>query len=370
VNLLRTRVALAHAVREHPYLVDVVIVTAAAASAMPFLLLGPEPLSVLAAATACLGLFLRRRLPWVCLVLTIPAFMIGVALVPAMIAQLQIGLVRRRRWHAYAASLGVGVAFGAVGGSVTIETFLQLVIYVSPFTAMPTMLGDILRERRIVATQLAELRAAQALGESQAAEMALARERAVLAREMHDVVSHQVSLIAVQAGALQVASEDPKAKDVARVIRGLSTVTLDELRSMVGVLRSAGGTDRVTAPQPTVDDLPALIASSGMDVTCSLDLPAGLSPAVQRAVYRTVQEGLTNARKHSTGGAVTVTGWHEAGELGIDVHAGVATEPLLDLPSGGYGLTGMRERAQLLGGTLTSGTRPDGSHDLRLRLPD
>ncbi|QOD42647.1 sensor histidine kinase [Clavibacter zhangzhiyongii] len=363
------RAALAHIIRKHPILVDVVIVAAATAFSTPFLLLGPDTPAVVAAAAAFLGLFLRRRLPWVCLVLAVPAFMTGIALVPVMVAQLQIGLVRRKRWHAYAASLAVGVAFGTVGGSVAPEAILELVLYASPFTVVPTMLGDILRERRIVVRQFDALQEAQALGQSQAAEMALARERAVLAREMHDVVSHQVSLIAVQAGALQVASEDPKAKDVARVIRGLSTVTLDELRSMVGVLRNAGGTDRPIAPQPTLDDLPALIASSGIDVTCSLDLPASLSPAVQRAIYRTVQEGLTNARKHSTGGAVTVTGWLEADVVVVDVHAGVATEPLLDLPSGGYGLTGMRERAQLLGGTLTSGTRPDGSHDLRLRLP-
>ena len=138
---------------------------------------------------------------------------------------------------------------------------------------------------------------------------------------------------------------------------------------MVELLRAAGGDRRELAPQPTLDDVPALVAASGMRVDVDLDLPADLPAAGQRAVYRTVQEGLTNARKHATGAAVRVTGRLEAGSVVVEVEAGRATMPLLDLPSGRHGLTGLRERAQLLGGGLTAELRPDGSHLLRLRFP-
>jgi signal transduction histidine kinase len=82
-----------------------------------------------------------------------------------------------------------------------------------------------------------------------------------------------------------------------------------------------------------------------------------------------VQEGLTNARKHATGAAVRISGRLEAGHVVVEVEAGRATLPLLDLPGGRHGLTGLRERAQLLGGSLAAEERPDGSHLLRLRFP-
>ncbi len=117
--------------------------------------------------------------------------------------------------------------------------------------------------------------------------------------------------------------------------------------------------------------MPAPRATIGLSFwpTTDLDLPADLPAAAQRAVYRTVQEGLTNARKHATGADVRITGRLDAGHVVLEVEAGRATLPLLDLPSGRHGLTGLRERAQLLGGSLTAGTRPDGSHLLRLRFP-
>jgi signal transduction histidine kinase len=146
-------------------------------------------------------------------------------------------------------------------------------------------------------------------------------------------------------------------------------VTLEELRGMVEVLRAAGGERRELAPQPTLGDVPALVADSGIRVATVLDLPADLPAAAQRAVYRTVQEGLTNARKHATGATVRVTGRLDAGHVVLEVDAGAPTLPLLDLPSGRHGLTGLRERAQLLGGTLTATQRDDGSHLLRLRFP-
>ncbi len=93
------------------------------------------------------------------------------------------------------------------------------------------------------------------------------------------------------------------------------------------VLRAAGGERRERAPQPTLRDVPALVAASGIRATTDLDLPADLPAAAQRAVYRTVQEGLTNARKHATGADVRITGRLDAGHVVLEVEAGRATLP-------------------------------------------
>jgi signal transduction histidine kinase len=347
-----------------------VLICLVAAAGSGFVLYGSDPWTIALGVLACAGLLVRRRWPWVSLVLALPGFWWGGTFLPVMVALFTLGVQRTRRWETT-----IGVAAAALVYLVSMDawdylTFLtETVVYAALYTAVPALLGAFLRARRLLAAQLVELREAQGLERRQAAQVALARERAVLAREMHDVVSHQVSLIAVQAGALQMASPDEQARDVARTIRGLSVTTLDELRSMVEVLRAAGGHRRELAPQPTLADVDRLVADSGIDVTCRLDLPATLSPSQQRAVYRTVQEGLTNARKHSTGAAVAVTGLVDGGQVVLHVDAGAATLPLLDLPSAHHGLTGLGERAELLGGTVTSETHDDGSHRLTLRFP-
>ena len=347
-----------------------VLICVAAAAGSGFVLYDADGLSITLGVAACAALVVRRRWPWVSVVLALPAFYYGTTFLPLMVALFTLGSARTRRWEAWlAVALGGGVYLASLD-AFDYPTFLtETLVYAALYTAVPALLGAFLRARRLLAAQLVELRSAQEQERQQAAQVALARERAVLAREMHDVVSHQVSLIAVQAGALQVASHDEQARDVARTIRGLSVTTLDELRSMVEVLRAAGGHRRELSPQPTLGDLDALIAASGIDVTSRVDLPTTLSPSQQRAVYRTVQEGLTNARKHSTGAAVVITGLVEAGQVVLHVDAGKATLPLLDLPSAHHGLTGLGERAELLGGTVASVTGEDGSHRLTLRFP-
>jgi len=200
----------------------------------------------------------------------------------------------------------------------------------------------------------------------------LATERARLAREMHDVVSHQVSLISIQAGALQVSSADPAAKERAGTIRELSVRTLDELRHMVGVLRAAGGTTLDLTPQPTLADLPQLIGGSGLDTRSDLDWGGRAWPeAVERAAYRTVQEALTNIRKHAPGAEVRVRVRADGDLLRVEVRNGPAdgSAEQLRLPGGGHGLVGLRERAQLLGGTLEAAPEPGGGFLIRLALP-
>jgi signal transduction histidine kinase len=356
--------------RVRAVLVDLLVAGIAAALSSGFLSAAQTSGQLVAGIAACLGLLLRRRWPWLSVLAALPAFYVSVAYVPLVIALFDLGLSRAPRWQVAVAAGGSVVAYMApLWPPEDVPFLVEPLVDATIYTVGPALLGAFLRERRTAAAQLRELREAQTLGQRQAAEVALARERAVLAREMHDVVSHQVSLIAVQAGAMQVGATDERSREVARTIRGLSTVTLEELRGMVEVLRAAGGERRELAPQPTLQDVPALVAASGIRATTDIDLPDDLPAAAQRAVYRTVQEGLTNARKHATGAAVRISGRLDAGHVVLEVEAGRATLPPLDLPSGRHGLTGLRERAQLLGGSLTAETRPDGSHLLRLRFP-
>ncbi|MEV7120240.1 sensor histidine kinase [Kitasatospora griseola] len=239
--------------------------------------------------------------------------------------------------------------------------------------AGPAALGMLTRTRRELGERVTELTEGRQRESRLIAERVLTAERARLAREMHDVVSHQVSLISIQAGAIQVASTDPASRDGARTIRELSVRTLDELRQMVGVLRAAGiGNRTPLAPQPTLADLPRLIDDSGLPVTHRLDTGRRDWPeAVERAAYRTVQEGLTNIRKHAPGARVTVRVAARGGKLHVEVRNGPPADrtAAAPLPGGGHGLVGLRERAALLGGSFTAGPTPDGGFSLHAVLP-
>src|SRR5512143_356956 len=181
---------------------------------------------------------------------------------------------------------------------------------------------------------------------------------------MHDVVSHWVSLIALQAGALRVTTRDGAARESASTIRELSVRTLEELRHMVGVLRVNGGPALELVPQPGLADITALVEGSGQDASVDLDGAAtGRWPdVVERAAYRTVQEALTNITKHAPGARVTVhvAPWEQG--LRVSVRNGPPSGQPTGLPGGRHGLTGLRERAELLGGTLRAGPTSDGGY--------
>ncbi|MFD8782229.1 sensor histidine kinase [Kitasatospora sp. NPDC059599] len=225
-----------------------------------------------------------------------------------------------------------------------------------------------------------------------AEERAAAAERARLAREMHDVVSNRVSLITLHAGAGQVAqAEDPGAvRETLGLIRSLGLQALTELRGLLGVLTTAAD------QAPSLRGLPTLVEESrqaglavGLTVTGPADGLPPPGPAVQYAVYRIVQEALTNAHKHAPAAEVAVTVEVQpdglrltvvnspTGTAGPGADRGAAPDAGPDaspdagpeLPSGGHGLTGMRTRAGDLGGTLHAGPTPEGGFAVRARLP-
>ena len=327
------------------------------------------------AAVGCAGLFLRRRFPLAVFLLTLPmTLFMDVAVAPIATLYTLATSTRNRPLLAGCALLNAAASTLAWPLSDTFSgddqtwTLIQFV-YTLATAFAPILFGQLVQARHDVARQLVEVEEAREHERALYAQTVLARERAQLAREMHDVVSHQVSLIAVQAGALQVAAKDPAARDGARTIRTLSVNTLDELRHMVTLLRASGGRETELTPQPTLADLQQLVANSGIETTLTGGLPAGISTTAQRTVYRTVQEALTNVRKHAPGARAEVRLWHDTQHFGVTVTNTAPTRPSVALPSARHGLIGLRERAELLDGTLTAEPTPQGGYRTELRAP-
>ncbi len=204
----------------------------------------------------------------------------------------------------------------------------------------------------------------------------LAQERLGMARELHDVLAHTISVISVQAGAALDALDDrPDAARMAMTkVRSLSRQAIPELRRTLELLRSDRTPGEETAPQPGLDSLPDLLAEielSGLSVESQISVEgAALSPFVQLTVYRIVQEAVTNVVRHAsaTRVRVTVQAGPDSHELLVTVEddgRGAPTEGT----GNGLGLVGMRERANALGGTVVTGTSPSGGFLVSAALP-
>ncbi|MET7274524.1 histidine kinase [Streptomyces flaveolus] len=223
-----------------------------------------------------------------------------------------------------------------------------------------------LRDRARRAETEARLRAEQA--------QRLARE--AIAREMHDVLAHRLTLLSVHAGALEF-RPDASREEVARaagVIRESAHEALQDLREIIGVLR-AGESDDGGRPQPTLAALDALVAESrqaGMEVAFVRRVtdPATVPASVGRTAYRIVQEALTNARKHAPGTDVTLSVTGAPGDgLALSVRNTPPDGAVPHVPGSGQGLIGLTERATLAGGTLEHGPTADGGFEVRAALP-
>jgi signal transduction histidine kinase len=211
--------------------------------------------------------------------------------------------------------------------------------------------------------QVSEVRASRAALE----------ERARIARELHDVVAHHVSTIAIQADTARLATPGMPAEGAARLeaIGETARDAMTEMRRVLGVLRTEDGASEL-APQPGLDRLGELLDTardSGTPVRLVLEgRPAPLTPSVELTAYRIVQEALTNARRHAPGAPVEVALRYEPGALALCVRDR-GPGPLRELGSGGQGLRGMRERVTLVGGTLSTGAADGGGFAVEARLP-
>ncbi len=334
-----------------------------------------------ASAVAVAGLLLRRRYSVISWLLCLPGTLWGTVLVAPLVAIFSVADRIRRRWVlavVVVASFGVQVAairLGGLTGGGNVA-FLQGLVYAAMFAGAPAAFGLLFGARRQLTAQLHQLTEAQRSERILLTGSILAEERTRLAREMHDVVSHQVSLIALQAGALRVTATTSATREMAATIRTLATRTLDELRVMIGVLRSEQAGE--LAPPPRLADIPALVADSGLPARLDSALPPepDWPDAVQRAAYRSVQEGLTNARKHAPGAPITIELRAQDRSLVVHVRNDPSPAPVAGpgapsrdgLPHGGHGLIGLRERAELLGGHLRAAPTDAGGFDLLVTL--
>jgi signal transduction histidine kinase len=238
-----------------------------------------------------------------------------------------------------------------------------------PFTVVSV--GSVLLVRWVIGDR--ERRAELAERERDlAAREAVVEERARIARELHDAIAHNVSMMVVQAGAERRVLDEERSstREVLATVEQIGRGALTEMRRLVGMLRSESG--EPLAPQPGLDDLPILVTQvreAGLPVELAVEgerreLPVG----IELSAYRIVQEALTNALKHAGEARASVRVRYGADSLELEIvddGAGAATA----VASGGHGLVGMRERVSLYGGRFDAGRRPSGGFAVRVLLP-
>ncbi|GHH92894.1 sensor histidine kinase [Streptomyces capillispiralis] len=341
----------------------------------------PEPLAAVdqaLGALSCAALWLRRRWPFGLAAVMAPVgFVSETSGGVAVIALFTLAVHRPFRYVAWAAGAQVALVplyfwwrpdpdLPYLASIVLLMVLMVAVVGWGMFVRSKRQLMLSLRDRARRAETEARLRAEQA--------QRLARE--AIAREMHDVLAHRLTLLSVHAGALEFRPDAPGA-EIARaagVIRESAHEALQDLREIIGVLR-AGESDDSGRPQPTLAALGTLVAESrraGMKVTLDQRVtdPGAVPASVGRTAYRIAQEGLTNARKHAPGAEVTVTVTGGPGEgLEVTVRNPAPERDVPHVPGAGQGLIGLTERAILAAGALEHGPTPDGGFEVRARLP-
>ncbi|GFE12190.1 two-component sensor histidine kinase [Streptomyces glebosus] len=236
------------------------------------------------------------------------------------------------------------------------------------------VLGAALRGRRVARNQLVEQ---EVLTAGERARRTLLEERNRIARELHDVVAHHMSVISIQAQVAPHLVKDPtdELKENLAGIRGSAVEALTELRRVLGVLRSEEAlADGVRhTPQPTLgrlDELVGAVRGAGLRVTTEITgEPRPLSPGVELSAFRIVQEALSNALRHAPGAQVRVALGYRPGGLTIRVANTAPDRPAPPSQGAGHGLLGMHERAAMLGGELATGATPDGGYEVTAILP-
>jgi signal transduction histidine kinase len=321
---------------------------------------------------ACLSLWWRRRWP---LGVALGCVLLGSfsmsATAPGLLAMTSLAIHRNVRPVLLAVAMWIpsGWFFAVYSGRTDAASVTLLA---AALALAATAWGMFVRARRQLLFTLRERALRAEADQRRYAEDARMAERTRIAREMHDVLAHRISMVALHAGGLEVRPDLPpeQVRETAALLRTTARQALEELRSVIGVLREAPGQEAAPAvPQPTLSDIPRLVeetrrTGAKIDFEMRVALPDSAPSALGRDAYRIVQEALTNIRKHAQGtaGQVRITGAAGSG-LQVSVHnrlpVHASTEPTL--PGSGAGLLGLQERVTLAGGTLVHG--PDGSGD-------
>jgi signal transduction histidine kinase len=371
----------------HPRLVDGTLAFALAILGLPTILLGGASVVLaLVALVMIIAVVFRRRNPAAAFALAVAAGAVQVLTasrpigtdlaVPVLLYTLAAYQPRRHSLTGLAICLAgsiMGVLIWAHGIGIARKIFAALVIF-GGTALVAWVLGDSMHYRRAYYLSLEE-RAARAEAERDAqATIAAAAERARIARELHDVVAHNVSVMVVQAdGAGYALDRDPeRARGALMAISRTGRQALAEMRRLLGVLRS-GDEQTGLAPQPGLAQLRELISAArtaGMSVSLTTEgEPVALPEGAELAAYRVVQESLTNTRKHAgLGASAAILLRFAPDELLVRVIDDGLGGPAADVAVG-HGLIGMRERVEMYGGTVQAGPRQDGGYQVSARLP-
>jgi signal transduction histidine kinase len=375
----------------HVLVTDAVLALLLAGVCTPWLVTtDSSPLAWLLQAGLLAPLAWRRRYPYgvfavVCAVALVQ-WSVGIRLVAdlALLVALSTLATYRPRRVALAAAgvLEVGAVLASVAWSLA-GSWLSSLVFLSGMVAAALLLGISVRARSALVATLTERAGRLERERDQQAQIAAAAERTRIAREMHDVIGHQLAVIVSLAdgAAAKLASDPPRAAAAIASVADVGRQALGETRGLLGVLRADGSGDGL-APQPGLAGLGDLVAqtrATGLAATldCAGDA-AGLAADIQLAVYRIAQEAITNTLRHASGAqavAVRVTIGAASVELEVTDDGrpapgaipGRAAAPPPG-PGGGQGLTGMRERARAYGGSVAAGPGPHG-WEVRATLP-
>ncbi|MGW4379804.1 sensor histidine kinase [Kitasatospora sp. NPDC004531] len=339
-----------------------------------------RPLGMLHAALLVLAL--RRPLPaWWLSLAALPVFSLYAPFAPytgwawAVQAGLTFLVALRNppRVTAETVALSVALLLGLQLAGRRIGPWYFTAIVLALFALVAAAATGVRRTREVRA-RLAEQERALA---QERAHRTVLEERARIARELHDVVAHHMSVVSIQAEAARYRVADPPPELVAALadIRAGALEGLTELRRLLGVLRSEDRPDgrAPEAPQPTLerlDDLLAGVRAAGLDVRATVSgtrrpLPDG----VELSAYRIVQEALSNTLRHAPGAAARVEVAYTDAALRLRIRNGPGTVAAEPSPGAGHGLLGMRERAAMLGGEFAAGPTPDGGYQVTALLP-
>jgi signal transduction histidine kinase len=303
------------------------------------------------AATAALSLTMRPSGP-------------PVALVGWLCALYALAAWATRRW--FVAGLAFFVASDLVPAFVSSRDSPSTVI---PFTVVTAAVMVLVRI--VVGGRDERLRLAERERDVRARE-AVVEERARIARELHDAIAHNVSMMVLQAGAERRVIDDGSTKEVLATIEQIGRDALTEMRRLVGMLRAGDDHYDLRAPQPGLDDVPLLVdqvRSAGLPVDLAIEgdrrpLPVG----IELSAFRIVQEALTNALKHAGTARAEVRVRYDVDSLELEI-VDDGAGPASGVMGGGHGLAGMRERVVLYGGRLDAGRRDAGGYRVRVVLP-
>ncbi|WP_411121083.1 sensor histidine kinase [Streptomyces sp. x-19] len=343
----------------------------------------PAPVFFALAVVAGLALVWRRRLPTAVCLGIIAATPFQVTLFTLPVSLYSLAKYGRSGRNLIILSLGAGLAAAVALLESGLASLLNRLPFMVLLVAGPVLLGMYAGARRMVVDGLREKAERLEREQSLLARQTRMAERTRIAREMHDVVAHRVSLMVIHSGTLEVdPANSEKTVQTAELVGQIGRQALEELRQVLGVLRTEdeggeggeGEESAPRAPQPTLDDVPVLVEQSratGMRIELTRSgTVRPLDATCERTAYRLVQEALTNVHKHASGAATHVDLRYtpDALQVTVENEAGLDTPPT-GLPSGGHGLIGLAERVTVLGGTFEAGARPDGGFRVAAVLP-